>query len=280
MSDENQGESGAPSGPPAPQTPVEAAPGQPGSAATPSEPSAASEGAAPPIEGGAEAAPPSFAPGEKVCGNCKLWRAHSVEAARGWVGTCRLQPSRGLFPPSAPWCDAFVARGEAAPAHDATPTARARALKPIGPAVRSAGGAVKTTLGGPSLAPRIDPTTQVDLEGATMTRAELMELFLEASGLAEVPLAQKWEGGTVKLVPGNPQLQAKDIPIDGLFHKVVMIRNNLRTLEQKLNAHPKLTDAEKVELQQYITRSYGSLTTFNVLFKDKGDQFVGQKGDE
>lgn len=113
-----------------------------------------------------------------------------------------------------------------------------------------------------------------------MTRAELMELFLEASGLAEVSLAPKWEGGTVKLIPGNAALQARDLPIDGLFHKVVMIRNNLRTLEQKLNAHPKLTDAEKVELQQYITRSYGSLTTFNVLFKDKGDQFIGQKGEE
>lgn len=276
MSDEPQGDPGASAPPPAPQTPVEATRGQPAS----SEPSPApADAPALPVEAGPEAAPPTFAPGEKVCGNCKLWRAHSVDAQRGWVGTCRLQPSRGLFPPAAPWCDAFVARGEHVPERDTAP-ARARALKPIGPAVRSAGGAVKTTLGGPSLAPRIDPSTEIDLEGATMTRAELMELFLEASGLAEVPLAQKWEGGTVKLVPGNAQLQPKDIPIDGLFHKVVMIRNNLRTLEQKLNSHPKLTDAEKVELQQYITRSYGSLTTFNVLFKDKNDQFVGQKGDD
>lgn len=277
MSDEPHGHSGAAAPPTAPQTPVETAPG-PGAPAE--APPAPPEPAALPVGGGADAAPPTFAPGEKVCGNCKLWRAHSVEAQRGWVGTCRLQPSRGLFPPAAPWCDAFVARGEHVPDRDAAPSTRARALKPIGPAVRSSSGAVKTTLGGPSLAPRIDPNSEIDLEGATMTRAELMELFLEASGLAEVPLAQKWEGGTVKLVPGNPQLQPKDLPIDGLFHKVVMIRNNLRTLEQKLNSHPKLTDAEKVELQQYITRSYGSLTTFNVLFKDKGDQFVGQKGDE
>ncbi|MEW5740077.1 MAG: hypothetical protein AB1938_14185 [Myxococcota bacterium] len=221
---------------------------------------------------------PTFAPAEKVCGNCKLWRAHSVEAQRGWVGTCRVQANRGLFPPSAPWCDAFVPRGEAVTVKEETPRFRARALKPIGPVVRSAGTARQVS--GPALVPAVDPNTEIDLEGATMTRAELMELFLEASGLAEVPLAPKWEGGTVKLIPGNPSLQAKDIPIDGLFHKVVMIRNNLRTLEQKLNAHPKLTDAEKVELQQYITRSYGSLTTFNVLFKDKGDQFVGQKGDD
>ncbi len=109
-----------------------------------------------------------------------------------------------------------------------------------------------------------------------MTRAELMELFLEAAGLAEVPLAPRWEGGSITLVPGNGS-QPKEVPLDALFHKVVMIRDRLRTLEQKLNAHPKLTDAEKVDLQQYITRCYGSLTTFNVLFRDKDDQFVGDR---
>jgi hypothetical protein len=263
MSDEKQGGEGTPA-PPAQGPP--AAPAQPVDARAEVDPAQA-----PPL--------PTFGAGEKVCGNCKLWRAHSVEAQRGWVGSCRLQANRGLFPPSAPWCDAFVPRGEHVQIAEDRPTTRAKALKPIGPAVRSPSGSLKST-SGPTLLHRVDPNTEIDLEGATMTRAELMELFLEASGLAEVPLAQKWEGGTVKLVPSNPQLQAKDIPIDGLFHKVVMIRNNLRTLEQKLNSHPKLTDVEKVELQQYITRSYGSLTTFNVLFKDKGDQFIGQKGDE
>ncbi len=113
-----------------------------------------------------------------------------------------------------------------------------------------------------------------------MTRQELMELFLEASGLTDVPLASKWEGGTLRMVPKDPALQPKDIPIDGFFHKVVMLRDRLRTLEQKVNANAKLNDAEKVELQQYVTRCYGSLTTFNVLFKDKADFFVGQKGEE
>lgn len=112
-----------------------------------------------------------------------------------------------------------------------------------------------------------------------MTRAELMELFLEASGLADVPLANKWEGGTIRIIPADPSMQPKDIPVDALFHKVVMVRDRLRTLEQKVNAHPRLTDVEKVEMQQYVTRCYGSLTTFNVLFKDKADQFVGQKDD-
>jgi len=127
----------------------------------------------------------------------------------------------------------------------------------------------------------VDPNEVVDLEGLNMTREELMDIFREASGLTDAPpLAGKWEGGTVRLVPGNPELQAKDLPIDNLFHKVVMVRDRLRVLEQKLNAHPKLTDAEKVEMQSYITRVYGSLTSFNLLFKEKGDQFVGSKGDE
>jgi len=106
-----------------------------------------------------------------------------------------------------------------------------------------------------------------------------MDLFLEASGLTDVPLAPRWEGGMVKLIPGNDS-QPKEIALDSLFHKIVMIRDRLRTLEQKLNAHPKLSDTEKVDLQQYITRSYGSLTTFNVLFRDKEDQFVGDKSGE
>ncbi len=224
---------------------------------------------------------PTFAPHEKVCGNCVLWRAHSLDEAKGWLGSCRMQANRGLFPPTAPLCDAFAPRGalvEKAQEAEAR-GARARPLKNIAPVIRSASGAV-TVAHGPTALPSSDPNAPVELLGGTMTRAELMELFLEASGLTEVPLAQKWEGGTMKLLPHDPSLQAKDIPIDGLFHKVVMLRDRLRTLEQKLNAHPKLSDAEKVELQQYVTRCYGSLTTFNVLFRDKADHFVGQKGEE
>ena len=113
-----------------------------------------------------------------------------------------------------------------------------------------------------------------------MTRDELMDIFREAVGDVSVPLASKWEGGTLRLLPGNAELQGKDIPIDTFFHKVVMVRDRLRVLEQKINAHSKLSDAEKVEMQQYVTRIYGSLTSFNVLFRDKEDQFVGSKTEE
>lgn len=111
-----------------------------------------------------------------------------------------------------------------------------------------------------------------------MTRDELLRVIDDALALSDAPLAPRWEGGTMVLKPATGDLKPKELPLDVFFHKIVMVRDRLRVIEQKINAHPKLSDAEKVEMQQYVTRCYGSLTSFNVLFRDRGDQFVGEKG--
>jgi hypothetical protein len=108
-------------------------------------------------------------------------------------------------------------------------------------------------------------------------RQILREILLEELGVRDIEMGDRWSGGELVLVPGKAGTQEKRVAIDVFFKKIVMIRDKLRVLEQKINSHPGLSDEEKVQLQQYITGCYGSLTTFNVLFKRKEDQFVGQK---
>jgi hypothetical protein len=103
--------------------------------------------------------------------------------------------------------------------------------------------------------------------------AVVEELGLEKPESVVDIMGGRWHDGLMILRPADTTLQAKEIPVDTFFHKIVMMRNNLRVLEQKINGHEKLTDAEKVDLQQYITRCYGSMTTFNILFRHKEDQF-------
>lgn len=94
-----------------------------------------------------------------------------------------------------------------------------------------------------------------------------------------VPIAQRWKKGLMILKPGDPTLQSKEVPIETFFHKIIMVRDRLRVMEQKINAHKVMTDDEKVDLEQYITAIYGSLTTFNVLFKEVHHQFKGSSKD-
>jgi hypothetical protein len=123
------------------------------------------------------------------------------------------------------------------------------------------------------------PEELLDMDADEFRRV-LREVIQEELGVRPVELGSRWSGGEVILKPGKDGTAEKSIPIEVLFHKIVMIRDRLRVLEQRINAHSQLSDEEKVQLQQYVTQCYGSLTTFNVLFADRRDGFVGQKGDK
>jgi hypothetical protein len=116
-------------------------------------------------------------------------------------------------------------------------------------------------------------------EVTSLTRRDIKKAVKEAVdellGLGETRMSGRFEGGTLVIKPGKADTQEKSIPVDALFHKITMVRDRLRVLEQRINAHAKLSNEDKVELQQYVTRCYGSLTSFNVLFRDREDWFVG-----
>jgi hypothetical protein len=106
-----------------------------------------------------------------------------------------------------------------------------------------------------------------------IVEATVQELGVEKPGANVSELGSRWNKGRLVMHPSDPTLQTKEAPIEIFFHKIVGVRNQLRVLEQKINAHPNLSDGDKVEMQQYITRCYGSLTTFNILFRDKESHF-------
>lgn len=127
----------------------------------------------------------------------------------------------------------------------------------------------------------IPENVSAEVETTSEMEKSLLKILRMWGGLTEtVPLGDKWIKGTLLLQPFDKSLKPKEIPVDDFFHKIVMLRDRLRVLEQNINSSKSLSDEEKVNIQQYITRCYGSLTTFNVLFKNKEHWFVGEKGKE
>lgn len=121
--------------------------------------------------------------------------------------------------------------------------------------------------------------TENELDTVSLYDVEqsMLSILKKWNGLGEpVAIGDKWKGGKMILDPGQAGLASKEVPIDVFFHKIVMLRDRLRVMEQKINTS-NIEEIEKVDLQQYITRIYGSLTTFNVLFKSTTDYFVGEK---
>lgn len=124
----------------------------------------------------------------------------------------------------------------------------------------------------------IPENVSTEVETTSEVEKSLLKILKLWSGITEnVSLGDKWVKGMMLLQPADKSLKPKEIPIDDFFHKIVMLRDRLRVLEQNINSNKTLSDEEKVNVQQYITRCYGSLTTFNVLFKNKEHYFVGDK---
>ena len=195
-------------------------------------------------------------PIEDFCRACKTDRAHTVIVVDGGGRPLRVT------------CDYCGSQHNyrGGPRIEQLPLARpAREDRPQTPTARDE----RTP---PPMPPPDRPDTADDLESL------LRRVIREESGLTPVAPAPKWRGGTLVLRPGTPGMQEKSWPIETFFHKVVMLRNRLRTLEQQVNAS-ELPDDVKVKLQGYVTGCYGSLTSFNVLFAAEDDQFKGSSGD-
>jgi hypothetical protein len=129
----------------------------------------------------------------------------------------------------------------------------------------------------PHLDEIIPENVSTELETSSDVEKSLLKILRLWGGLTEiVPLGDKWKGGIMILQSGDKSIKPKEVPIDVFFHKIVMARDRLRVLEQQINGHKGLSDEDKVNLQQYITRIYGSFTTFNVLFKNKEQWFIGE----
>lgn len=127
----------------------------------------------------------------------------------------------------------------------------------------------------------IPENVSVEIETMSEMERSLLKILKLWGGITEiVPLGDRWIKGTMILQPFDKTLKPKEIPVEDFFHKIVMLRDRLRVLEQNINSSKNLSDEEKVNIQQYITRCYGSLTTFNVLFRNKEQYFVGEKSNK
>ncbi|MDI1448792.1 hypothetical protein [Polyangium sp. 6x1] len=222
---------------------------------------------------------------EGRCGSCAAFTRPREDSRLGRVGDCALEvyPSpirqtstcgryrpKGAAPPPPP----PRAAGEPRRARSSAIEPRRRDADVTRPSSSETTQGARGLNAGPSLPREIDIDMDID-----EFRRVLREVLSEELGLGRSEMGARWQGGEVVLRPGKAGTAEKRIPLDTFFHKIVMVRDKLRLLEAKLNAHEGLPAADKVQLQAYITACYGSLTTFNVLFAERDDWFVGAAKD-
>jgi hypothetical protein len=211
---------------------------------------------------------------EGRCGSCAAFTKARVDPARGKVGECALE----VFPPpltASSTCSRYRPKGGSAPL--ARPRAAGEPRRGSG-VPRAVGMRVPSLEAAEQRRP-LPKEIDIDMDIEEFRRV-LRDVLAEELGVSRADMAPRWQGGEMVLIPGKPGTQDKRLPLEAFFHKIVMIRDKLRVLEQKINTHDMLTDSDKVQLQQYITGCYGSLTTFNLLFADRDEAFTGAAKDE
>jgi hypothetical protein len=209
---------------------------------------------------------------DPMCGDCKAFYMEARDENGTVRGLCRLRPELGELPAAMDFCHLFRVRD-----------ARLGRVKEVALKADAKRPGRWETGGGspePTRATLADPVTgettgeiAMDRDGLKQVLRELLE---EETMYGYPEMGNRWRGGTMVLKPGAEESLEKDLPIEMLFHKIVMIRDRLRVLEAKINSHEQLGDQDKVELQGYISKCYGTLTTFNILFKDKSDHFTSK----
>lgn len=206
---------------------------------------------------------------EGRCGSCGAFMRPHEQPGLGVVGDCALE----VYPPpvrASSTCSRYRPKGATAPAPKPRAAGEPRRYRSSG---HTSPIARRRSVDEPVVLKRSLPK-EIDIDmDIDEFRSVLREVIAEELGVSPVEMGRRWQGGELVLTPGATETQEKRVPLESFFHKIVMIRDKLRVLEAKVNSHKGLSDAEKVQLQSYITACYGTLTTFNVLFADKDDSF-------
>ena len=209
---------------------------------------------------------------DPTCADCVAFNPETRDDRGKLRGPCRFRPEMHQVPEDLPYCSAFAVKLSRKDKVNTPGPSKARHARGGGHAPRQEPrpqAPLRRTLERPTAGDTSGEIT-MDRDGLKQVLRELLE---EETLFGYPEMGARWEGGTMVLNPGVDGTQPKEIPLETFFHKIVMLRDRLRVLEAKVNGHDALSERDRVELQAYISKCYGTLTTFNVLFRDKKDQF-------